>query len=117
MTIPLTVKVIETSCTVDVPVIVSPSVKVPTIESGFNSNSTIATPPSAVLNAPDTTAVAPELAPVIVVPIISVEIAFTPGEHLRITALTQLPSDDLIINLFGYVISLFSPSIILKKVL
>ena len=74
----------EISCTEEVPLIVSPSVKVPDREAGLISNIIMESPPSAVVDAAATTAVAPELWPVMVLPVISEAMELVPGEHLRI---------------------------------
>ena len=84
VTIPLIVNDMETSCTEEIAVAVSPSVKVPTKETGSISNITIESPPSAVVDALAITAVAPELTPVKILPITSEATELTPGEHLRI---------------------------------
>ena len=87
------------------------------IESGLSSNSIIATAISDVDKDVETTAVAPEVCPVINWPIASSPIDPAVGAVRIINLLVQLPPDARTIYLFGYTISGVSPSIILKNIL
>ena len=100
-TIFLMVKDIDTSWTVEVAVMVSPSENVPVIESELSVNSIIAVPAWEKLEELITKAVAPEVPPVITWPCISEPIAFVPGVVLIVVFLFHSPSEARIIYLFG----------------
>ena len=91
------------SCTVDVVLKISPSIKVNLvlIESGLSSNSTIAAPPSENEIAEAIIAVAPEVLPSIIVPTASNTSIFERGAARIIILLPHLPSEARIIYLFG----------------
>ena len=89
-----TVNVTSTSLVVDVPVIVSPSVNVPTIF--CNSNSVTAKFPCVKVDEDTTTAVAPDDTPVITWLITSEPSTLAAAETLSVTFWPQLPSEVLI---------------------
>ena len=92
-----------TSWTVEIAVAISPFVNAYASfwELGFNSNSTIAAPPSANEDAAVITADAPEDAPVNNVPTTSEAIALVPGDARKIVLFDQLPAEAFIIYWFG----------------
>ena len=94
-----TVNVTSTSLVLDVAVIVSPSVNVPTIF--CNSNSVTAKLPCVNVDEDTTTAVAPDDAPVISWLITSSPVTLAAAVTLNITFWPQLPSEALIILSVG----------------
>ena len=108
-----TVNVTSTSLVVDVAVIVSPSVNVPTIF--CNSNSVTAKFPCVKVDEDTTTAVAPDVPPVIIWLITSEPSMLAAAETLSVTFWPQLPSEALIILSVGYTISGVSPKKALKN--
>ena len=91
----------STSLVFDVPVINSPSVKVPTTSWILNSSTDSSIFPPEVVVASLTKAVAPEVCPVITLPTNSVPPAPLAVVALIIWFTLQLPSEGLIIYSFG----------------